>query len=104
MYSIDGSATSRSRESLSPRGLLLGARVSPIRYLPFGAGPRACIGGAYALLACQIVLTVVLRDVRLVRQWTQPIAADPLMTLRPSGPLPVAVDWSTNECDHACTR
>lgn len=61
-------------------------------YLPFGAGPRACIGGSYSLLECQIVLTVILREVRLVRQWTQPISADPLMTLRPSGPLPVAVD------------
>jgi cytochrome P450 len=65
-------------------------------YLPFGAGPRACIGGAYALFACQIVLTVILREVRLVPQWQPPIAADPLMTLRPAEPLPVTVDWSTH--------
>jgi cytochrome P450 len=83
---------SQPREFIPTRFAAGSARLPRYAYLPFGAGPRACIGGAYALLACQIVLTVVLRDVRLVRQWTQPIAADPLMTLRPSGPLPVAVD------------
>lgn len=61
-------------------------------YLPFGLGPRACIGGAYSLVECHIVLTVLLREVRLVPQWTQPILAAPLMTLRPSAPLSVTVE------------
>jgi cytochrome P450 len=82
---------SRPREFLPMRFAAGNDRLPRYAYLPFGAGPRACIGGAYAHIACQIALTVVLRDVHLVPRWTQPIAADPLMTLRPAGPLPVAV-------------
>lgn len=35
-------------------------------FLPFGAGPRACLGGAFATLQMQTVLTTLLRDWRFV--------------------------------------
>jgi cytochrome P450 len=55
----------------------------PFTYLPFGAGPRGCIGGNYAMLQILMILSVLLRkyDLRLVPGQT--IAARPMVILRP---------------------
>jgi cytochrome P450 len=52
-------------------------------YLPFGAGPRGCIGGNYAMLQILMILSVLLRkyDFRLVPDQT--IEARPMVILRP---------------------
>jgi cytochrome P450 len=56
---------------------------TPFAYLPFGAGPRGCIGGNYAMLQILMILSVLLRkyDFRLVPGQT--IAARPMVILRP---------------------
>jgi cytochrome P450 len=55
----------------------------PFSYLPFGAGPRGCIGGNYAMLQILMILSVLLRkyDLRLVPGQT--IEARPMVILRP---------------------
>jgi cytochrome P450 len=56
---------------------------TPFAHLPFGAGPRGCIGGNYAMLQILMILSVLLRkyDFRLVPG--QNIAARPMVILRP---------------------
>jgi len=56
---------------------------TPFAYLPFGAGPRGCIGGNYAMLQILMILSVLLRkyDFRLVPGQT--IEARPMVILRP---------------------
>jgi cytochrome P450 len=56
---------------------------APFSHLPFGAGPRGCIGGNYAMLQILMILSVLLRkyDFRLVPGQT--IEARPMVILRP---------------------
>ena len=56
---------------------------TPFTHLPFGAGPRGCIGGNYAMLQILMILSVLLRkyDFRLAPGQT--IEARPMVILRP---------------------
>jgi cytochrome P450 len=56
---------------------------TPFTYLPFGAGPRGCIGGNYAMLQILMILSDLLRkyDFQLVPG--QMIEARPMVILRP---------------------
>ena len=56
---------------------------TPFAHLPFGAGPRGCIGGNYAMLQMLMILSVLLRkyDFQLVPG--QAIEPRPMVILRP---------------------
>jgi cytochrome P450 len=61
------------------------------RYLPFGAGPRVCIGSHFALVEAQLALAAMVQRVRLEPMWTTPIEPEPLVTLRPKHGVPMRV-------------
>lgn len=55
----------------------------PFAYLPFGAGPRGCIGGNYAMLQILMILSVLLRKYDFCLVPGQTIKARPMVILRP---------------------
>jgi cytochrome P450 len=54
-------------------------------YLPFGGGPRICIGNHFALMEAQITLALVAQRYRLVLDRTRAVEPDLALTLRTSG-------------------
>jgi cytochrome P450 len=60
------------------------------QYMPFGAGPRICIGMAFAMLEATVILATLLQRVRFA-----PAGRDPepvaRVTLIPRGGMPLAV-------------
>jgi cytochrome P450 len=80
-------------EIFDPERMLEAAKKARPRhhYLPFGAGPRVCIGAHFALLEGQLALATMAQRVRL-RPLVAHVDADPLVTLRPRGGLPAIVE------------
>lgn len=58
-------------------------------YLPFGGGPRLCIGNQFALMEMQILLAMLVRQFIIQPIANQQISPQPLITLRPRQPLHV---------------
>jgi cytochrome P450 len=52
-------------------------------YLPFGAGPRQCIGSQFAMIEAQLVLGTLAGRYRLKLVRGHPVEPWPLITLRP---------------------
>jgi cytochrome P450 len=57
---------------------------APFTYLPFGGGPRGCIGGNYAMLQILMILSDVLRNYDFELTPGQTIEARPMVILRPA--------------------
>jgi cytochrome P450 len=60
-------------------------------YLPFGAGPRACIGAQFALTEAVVVLARLLRNFRLELGDDWPVMPVATITLQPDHPPPFRV-------------
>jgi cytochrome P450 len=60
-------------------------------YLPFGAGPRMCIGEPFAWMEGVLVLASLARRWRLTPVLGRPVEFQPAVTLRPKGGLPMTV-------------
>ena len=68
-------------------------------YLPFGAGPRSCIGNHLAMMEAQVILATLAQRTRFTLVPGQTIAPDSTtsLTLRPSAPVRVVAQ--KRECD-----
>ena len=52
-------------------------------YLPFGGGPRTCVGNHFAMMEAQILLAMIVREQRLELDPSHRVVLDPVITLRP---------------------
>ncbi|KLK93498.1 cytochrome P450 [Microvirga vignae] len=65
------------------------SRIDRFAYLPFGAGPRVCIGASFSLQEAVIVLAAIVRAVRLDLVEGHEVMPLQRITLRPRGGLPM---------------
>lgn len=71
-------------------------KLPPCAWIPFGAGPRACIGQAFAMLEMTLIVATVLQRVRVTRAPEQGVPEPlPLFSLRPKGGLRMRVEERT---------
>jgi cytochrome P450 len=61
-------------------------------YIPFGAGPRICIGAAFAMAEAILILATIAQRYRLRVKPGHPIEPQGLITLRPRYGLPMIVE------------
>ncbi len=79
-------------EAFRPQRWAAGAPQPPMyAYLPFGGGPRVCLGNLFAMMEAQVILATMAQHVRL-----SPMAAglpgwEPLISLRPKAPVEMQV-------------
>jgi cytochrome P450 len=66
-------------------------KLPPLAYMPFGAGPRICIANHFALMEAHLVLATLAQTLRFELASSAPIPAEPLVTLRPKGGVPMRV-------------
>lgn len=64
-------------------------------YLPFGAGPRQCIGSQFALIEAQLVVATLVQAYRLHLVPGQRVEPWPLITLRPRQGMPMIIERRT---------
>ena len=77
--------------SFDPRRFLPGARekIDRFAYLPFGAGPRVCIGASFSLQEASIILAYIMRSFSLELKENHVVKPVQRITLRPDGGLPM---------------
>ena len=78
-------------ETFDPRRFAAGAdRQRPrFAYIPFGGGPRLCIGNHFALTEARLILAMVAQRFQLELLPGSQVIPDPLVTIRPHGGLPM---------------
>ena len=69
----------------------LQARLPRGSYLPFGAGPRLCIGQSFAVMEATLILATVARRFRIDLDPDHVVRPFPSITLRPAGGVPATV-------------
>ncbi|MBM6594552.1 cytochrome P450 [Microvirga pudoricolor] len=72
-------------------------RIDRFAYLPFGAGPRVCIGMSFAIQEAIVVLATIVRAVRLDLDPAHVVSPMHRITLRPEGGLPMRLSHRRGE-------
>ncbi len=80
-------------EAFRPDRWLDGSTASLPRYayMPFGGGPRVCVGNHFAMMEAVLVLATIVQRVRFERISRAPVRAQPAITLRPVDGVPLRV-------------
>lgn len=68
------------------------ASIPRYAYLPFGGGPRVCIGNSFAMMEARLMLATMARRYQLRLTQEQHVELEPLITLRPKGGLQMRVE------------
>jgi cytochrome P450 len=66
-------------------------RIPRYAYLPFGSGPRVCIGNGFAMMEARLILATIAQRYRLSLEPGQTVKPIQLVTLRPNGPIRMRV-------------
>ncbi len=69
-----------------------GAERPPFVYIPFGAGPRVCVGARLAMMEMPIMVAVIARRWRLRMIGGRPVELETRINLRPKGDLPLRLE------------
>jgi cytochrome P450 len=67
-------------------------KIRPHAYLPFGGGPRICVGNSFASMEARLMLATIAQRYQLRLKPRENIELDPLITLRPKGGLHMRVE------------
>lgn len=67
-------------------------QIPKYAYIPFGGGPRICIGNQFALMEARLILATLAQRYRVRVHAEQPITPEPLITLRPLGGVPAHLE------------
>ena len=67
------------------------AQQKPFSFLPFGAGPRACIGKAFAMIEAQLILACAVQRYRFELVAGQKVEPSPRITMHPKNGLRMRV-------------
>jgi cytochrome P450 len=65
-------------------------------HLPFGAGPRFCVGNHLGMMEATFIVSTLMRDLRLTQVPGHEVKPEPMMSLRLGGGLPMLVDLWTS--------
>ena len=64
-------------------------------YLPFGPGPRICLGASFAMIESQIIAGTLLTRFRVRLAGPEPVTPTPQVTLRTSRPVLLRLEPAT---------
>ncbi len=74
----------RDPDAFDPSRFLPDAPAPPrFAYMPFGAGPRVCVGAQFALAEATLVLAHLVRSFRIALEDDQPVLPSPVITTQP---------------------
>jgi len=60
-------------------------------YIPFGAGPRYCVGNSLGMMEAALVISMLARELRLTKAPGYDVVPEPMLSLRIRGGLPMTV-------------
>lgn len=81
-------------ESFDPQRFRSALTASRPRYayIPFGAGPRFCIGSNLGMMEAVLVTAMIAREFRPRRPTSDPVVPEPMLSLRLRGGLPMTME------------